>query len=204
MDTVTTLVRKTYMNPWLATEDLQGDVAVYYNNLFQHLLRFPNKFFVETGTLVGNGLNQALRAGFLRCFSVEIHKWCYQIARTRFSTQMANNQVELFFGNSEHLFPEILKKVDAPATFWLDAHISSQYGSALAKNCPIFEELQAISDHPIKSHTILIDDINCFDNAAHDWISLHSVIERCRQINPSYRFERLDAAVPQNILAVYL
>lgn len=192
------------MNPWLATQDLQGDVALYYNNLFQHLLRFPNKFFVETGTYVGNGLNQALRAGFSRCLSVEIHDWCYQIAKNRFAEQIASSQVELFFGNSEQLFEQILQKVDSPATFWLDAHISSQYGNALAKNCPIFEELQAIDNHPIKTHTLLIDDINCFDNPSHDWITLDSVIQRCQQINSNYRFERLDAVIPQNILAVYL
>jgi FkbM family methyltransferase len=54
-------------NPWNKTENFEGEVKVYYDNLLKHLTRFKNKTFVETGTYIGNGLNCAIKAGFDKC-----------------------------------------------------------------------------------------------------------------------------------------
>jgi hypothetical protein len=192
------------MNPWLMTENFQGDVKVYYENLFRHLSRFKNSTFVESGTLIGNGTQTALNAGFTKCLSVEIHDWCYKQAVSRFATEIASGKVKLWYGNSETMFEHMLAEVHEPATFWLDAHISAQYGAKLAKNCPVLDELQALKNHHIKNHVIMIDDCNCFDSADHDWISLSTVQRACLDINPAYKFEFLDAALPKNIMVAYV
>lgn len=192
------------MNPWEATDNFTGEVKVYYDNLYRHLLKFPNNIFVETGTYIGNGLMTAIKAGFEKCYSIEIHSHLYDQACKRFSQEIEQGLVHLRYGNSETLFPEILQLVDQPATFWLDAHISSQYGEKLAKNCPIMEELTALKNHPIKTHTILIDDLNCFNNEMHDNIDIDQVGYLIKSINPSYKFDLLNAHIPNNILVAYL
>lgn len=192
------------MNPWEATENFVGEVKVYYDNLTNHFIRFPNEVFVETGTYIGNGLQTALTTGFKKCYSIEIHKHLYDNTVKRFEKEIESGQVELFHGNSEELFPMIVEKLDRPATFWLDAHISSQYGEMLAKNCPVLEELHAIKNHSIKTHTILIDDMNCFNTPDHDDIPLGYVRDMIRSINREYKVEFLPASIPGNILAAYI
>jgi hypothetical protein len=191
-------------NPWLKTENFDGYVKVYYDNLLRHFTRFRNNLFVETGTHLGNGLRTALDAGHVKCYTIEIHQHLHQDACQRFATEIADGRVECHHGDSAVLLPQIIARLDQQATFWLDAHISSNYGDKLAKNCPIFEELDAIDQSAIKTHTIVIDDVACFDNKAHDNIPLAKVKERISQINPQYKFEFLDAHLPGNILVAYV
>lgn len=192
------------MNPWEKTEDFEGKVKVYYDNLRAHLMRFKNKIFVESGTYLGNGLRCALEAGFDTCHSVEIHQHLYEKAKERFSREIENGKVYLYLGDSGKIFDSIIERLSEPTTFWLDAHISANYGEKLAKNCPIIEELESIKRSSIKTHTILIDDLNSFGKEAHDFIRLEQVKKYINLINPAYKFEFLDAAAPKNILAAYI
>ena len=192
-----------YKNPWEETENFHGDVKKYYDNLFKHFSRFRTPIFVETGTYIGNGLNCAIKAGFKKLYSIEIHEHLYTNAVKRFANEINTNIVKLYHGNSEILLSNILNEINERTTFWLDAHISSQYGEKLAKNCPALDEIDRISKHHIKNHTILIDDINCFGNSAHDNINIQEVIDKLMQINPKYKIEFLDAHVPNNIMVCY-
>jgi len=192
------------MNPWEQTENFEGDVKVYYDNLLDHFKKYKNKLFVESGTFLGNGLKCALNAGFEKCYTIEIHPYLYEKAQQRFENEIKESKVISYLGDSEKLLPIVVKDLTEPATFWLDAHISSQYGKKLAKNCPIIEELETIRSHHIKTHTLLIDDLNCFGRLAHDRITLDQVKNKILEINPNYKFELLDAARPQNILAAYV
>jgi len=192
------------MNPWEKTENFEGEVKIYYDNLLSHLKKYNNKIFVETGTFLGNGLQCALDADFQKCYTIEIHPYLFEKAKFRFKKEIKNGRVVLYLGNSEKLLANIVDQLQQPATFWLDAHISSQYGEKLAKNCPILEELDTIKNHTIKTHTLLIDDVNCFSRPAHDRISLDTVKNKILEINANYKFEMLDAALPKNILAAYI
>lgn len=192
------------MNPWEATEDFQGDVKTYYGNLSKHFARFQNNLFVETGTFLGNGLQCALDAGFSKCYSIEIHKHLYDKAVARFKPLVKSGMVVLYNGDSSFLLDGIVKELNEPATFWIDAHISSQYGEKLAKNCPVLEEFDCIEKSPIKNHTFLIDDLNCFGRGAHDRITIDQVKQRILKINKNYKFEFLDAHIPGNIMAAYV
>lgn len=192
------------MNPWEKTENFEGEVKVYYDNLQKHFNKYRTNIFVETGTYIGNGIKCALNAGFNKCYSIEIHKYLYDNAVKRFEQEISQGKIELLYGDSSLLFGEIVKKIDDQCTFWLDAHISAQYGEKLAKNCPILDELDCIKQHPIKNHNILIDDLNCFGNEAHDNIKLTEVVEKIRSINPEYKFEFVDAHIANNILVAYV
>jgi len=192
------------MNPWEKTENFEGKVKVYYENLLKHFSRFKNNIFIESGTFLGNGLNCALQAGFQECYSVEIHEHLYLKAKDRFGKEIKRQRVKLYHGDSGIILRPIIESLTAPATFWLDAHISSNYGEKLAKNCPVIEELEFIKNSRIKNHTILIDDLNCFGKEAHDYITIDQVKEYIKSINLEYKFEFLDAAVSKNILAAYI
>lgn len=192
------------MNPWEKTENFEGEVKIYYDNLQSHLKKYNNTIFVETGTFLGNGLQCALNAGFQKCYSIEIHNYLFEKARLRFKKEIKEGKVILQLGDSEKILSKIISELTQPATFWLDAHISAQYGEKLARNCPIIGELDKIKNHEIKTHTLLIDDLNCFGRPAHDRISIDTVKEKILEINKNYKFELLDAARPANILAAYI
>ena len=142
------------MNPWEKTENFDGKVKVYYDNLLNHFKRFNNEVFVESGTFIGNGLKCALDAGFNKCYSVEIHEHLYKKNLDRFGREIKKGRVTLFHGDSGTILKSVIADLDKPATFWLDAHISSNYGEKLAKNCPVIEELEFIKNSSIKTHTI--------------------------------------------------
>jgi hypothetical protein len=192
------------MNPWEKTENFEGKVKVYYDNLLSHFKKYKNKIFVESGTFLGNGLQCALDAGFEKCYSIEIHEHLFDKATIRFQTEIKNNRCKLFHGDSGQLLMQIIKDLDSKATFWLDAHISSNYGDKLGKNCPILDELDLIGFSNLKTHTILIDDLNCFGKSAHDYITIDQVKNAILNINSNYQFDLLDAATSKNILVAFI
>jgi predicted O-methyltransferase YrrM len=193
-------------NPWLETDPARwtGRPLQYYTAVASYFQRFRRGIFVETGTLVGNGLWCALEAGFGRCYSIEIHPHQHAAACERFRSEIDQGRVELLLGDSGEVLPAVMDKIDQPALFWLDAHLSHNYGERLAKACPALEELDAIDQSAVRDHVILIDDVACFDNATHDNIPLQAVKDRIAKINPAYQFEQLDAVLPGNILAAWV
>jgi len=198
--------KKNKPNPWLETDPSKwsGRPREYYTAIGQYFRRFRRPIFVETGTLVGNGLWCALAAGFEQCHSIEIHEHQYRAACDRFQQEIQQGRVRLHHGDSGELLPAVVDAIDTAALFWLDAHMSHNYGPQLAKACPAMEELAAIDRSKIRDHVILIDDVACFDNLAHDNIPLQAVKDRILEINPAYQFERLDAVLPGNILAAWV
>src|SRR6185295_17672205 len=83
--------------------------------------QYGNKYFIETGTCVGSGLQLAVDAGFEVLHSIELAVPFYIQARRRFAN---TPNVNLWYGDSSKVLPQILRLVDAPATFWLDGHYS--------------------------------------------------------------------------------
>jgi hypothetical protein len=133
------------------------------------------KYFVETGTHLGHGVQYALDHGFEQILSCEFMEDRYQHCMDRFSD---NDNVSLYCGNSLECMPKMLESIDDKACFWLDAHWEGG-------GVPTFEELEMIKNHPIKNHTIIIDDIPvCFDDL--DRKKLEQLI---LLINPKYKIE---------------
>jgi hypothetical protein len=121
--------------------------------------RHPNLVLVETGTYLGDAIAAALKAGFAEVRSVELSPQLHDDAVARFA---GDDRVQLWLGHSAARLPEMLAGVVTPATFWLDAHYSGGFTAGDADGCPLLAELAAIAAHPIKTHTILIDDIRQF------------------------------------------
>jgi hypothetical protein len=49
-----------------------------------------------------------------------------------------------------------------------------------------------------------VDDLACFDKAAHDNIPLRAVQEKILSINSKYQFEFVDSHLPSNIMVAYI
>lgn len=60
-------------------------------------------------------------------------------------------------------------------------------------------ELEQIKKHPIKTHTIMIDDVRLFGSPEFDFITLDKVKKKLKEINSDYTFEYADSKIKGKI-----
>lgn len=159
--------------------------------------KHPNAYFVETGSYYGEGIQRAIDAGFSCIYSIELAEPLYQYCKKRFAS---NPNVHLVLGDSAYVLSMVLEKIDAPATFWLDGHYSWGETARGETNSPILKELEAIANHPIKNHTILIDDIRCCGTDDFDFVERDQIIQAIMKINPAYQIHFENGHMPGDIL----
>jgi hypothetical protein len=165
--------------------------------------RYPNPTFIETGSYLGDGIQAALDAGFPRVHSIELSPKYHAIATRRFAN---DPRVTIHLGDSSSALAALLPAMATPATFWLDGHWSMGDTALGAKSCPLLEELGAISNHPIKSHTLLIDDLRCWraDDATIQF-GVDDICKKVLTVNPRYRISYEDSPIaPRDILVAIL
>jgi len=158
-----------------------------------------NRFFVESGSCEGAGIQNAIDSGFTYIYSVELAEYYYTYCQGRFH---GVGNVKLFHGDSiKHLW-NMIKDINEPITFWLDGHSS---GGKTAKGegykidgFPVFEELAIISKHPVKTHVILIDDISPTPDGA--WVK--EIEAEIMKINPLYRIRYERGAQPEGYILI--
>ena len=138
------------------------------------LAKYKNPVFVETGTHLGGGIAVALNVGFEEIHSVDIERHLYDNALRLYG---GDPKVRLYLGNAATLIGPMLNNINRPVTFWLDAH------DGLTST--LWPELHAIAQHPIKTHTILIDDRQWWKT----WrLEENAIREFLLSINPNYNF----------------
>src|ERR1700730_18365884 len=153
---------------------------------------YPNPYFIETGTWHSDGVCAAIEAGFRDVRSVELSPALHQAARNRFAS---HPEVKLWLGSSADMLGEMLEDVIGSATFWLDAHFSGGVTALGPEVCSLLLELAVIGKHPVKNHTVLIDDLRLFGSAEFR-IELEAVRQALRSINPVYQFTVAPSAMP--------
>lgn len=159
------------------------------------LIKYVNPIFVETGTCNGGGVSAAIHAGFGRIYSIEISQEKQLKNAERFR---GIKGVTLITGDSSEELVRLLPHIDAPATFWLDAHFERN-----KPKCPLYDELDAIASHPIKTHTIMIDDMRVIGKEV--WgkkVSKDLIIEKLLVINKEYRISFEDNTMAENDIMV--
>ena len=162
---------------------------------------YLNEIFIETGTYGGDGVTAALRDGFKRIYSIELSDYYYHIAHNRFHQP----NVTIFHGKSVDVLPGLLKRINCPCTFWLDGHYMSDPNTGDPNDpVPLWEELQIIARHKVKTHTILIDDMRLLRNKDAEWKDLKYCIcdieELIHSINPNYIITYDKGYKPKDIL----
>lgn len=126
-------------------------------------LGLPEAVWVETGTYVGD-TTAFLAEQAKQVYSIEPGPDLYEQARRRFAR---TKNVEVIFGTSEQVLPELLERLSGDVSFWLDGHYSAGLTFQGEKDTPIKEELAAIAKAlpRLGKVVILVDDVRCFDPA---------------------------------------
>lgn len=163
------------------------------------LTKYINDIFVETGTCNGGGVKSALIAGFKKIYSIEINQERQEHNIERF---MGINHIHLIIGDSGIDLAKLIPSIKKPATFWLDAHFEKKR-IGMRTRCPLYEELDAIAQSPIKTHTIMIDDMRVIGTAM--WgkgIVKDKIIEKIMSINSNYKINFEDNTQAPNDIMV--
>ena len=164
---------------------------------------FSGTYFVETGTYNGNGIQEALRAGFTHIHSIELNLNRVLKAQKKFRN---NKNIKIWHGDSGSILYQVIKDINEPIVFWLDGHAGVY--NPTQENTPILRELDQIKYHHIKNHTILIDDMHCTGKPLFDFITKEMIIEKIKEINPLYKITYIDggdrAEYPDNIMVAYI
>lgn len=149
---------------------------------------YQNKYkyavLVETGTYLGD-MVEAQKKRFRKIFSIELGIDLFNEATKRFKN---DKNVTIIQGDSGKVLPQILSEINEPAIFWLDGHYSAGITAKGEKDCPIFEELDAIFDSKKLNHVLLIDDARCFIGKG-DYPTIDKLTEYVKSKNDKYQVE---------------
>lgn len=143
---------------------------------------FGYTILVETGTYLGD-MVEAQKSNFKKIYSIELGIDLFEKAKKRFES---DKNVKILLGDSGYVLPGVLKEIDEPVIFWLDGHYSGGFTAKGEKECPIFEELDAIFNEKKHDHVLLIDDARCF-NGFGDYPSMKKLSEYILNKNDKYK-----------------
>jgi hypothetical protein len=153
------------------------------------LSKYKNKYFFESGTFKGGGIATALQVGFSNIISVEID---YKLATSSMRQFKNHNNVLIVYGDTAKILYQTIKSIRRPITFWLDGHVHCE-GAVGIHPVPLLDELEQISRHHIKDHTILIDDRRLMGKVADNWVghfwestTEELVYAAIKSVNPNY------------------
>lgn len=144
--------------------------------------KYGYEILVETGTYMGD-MVEAQKKRFREIYSIELGLDLFNKAVERFG---GDNNVKIVQGDSGKVLPGILATVKEPAIFWLDGHYSAGITAKGDKNCPIFEELDAILDNRELDHVVLIDDARYFIGKG-DYPTIDDLTSYVKSRNDKYR-----------------
>jgi len=157
------------------------DKILFNNQLFKKY-KGNHKLLFETGTHKGDGVQNALNVGFNEVISIEILPEYYERCVKRFKKEIEENKVHLFLGDSNERMEEMLELIKEPSLIFLDGHFNN--------GDPLWKELEILKNHPIKTHTIIVDDMpNYFGDGK-------KVKEKLLEINSNYKFSWEDSYNP--------
>lgn len=112
--------------------------------------------FVETGTFKG-GTSFWAAEHFKQVYTIEIDP---KISKSTQENPKCPKNIEFFVGNSKDKLPEIVPQLNGRSLFWLDGHWCNVSSFGKEEECPVLDEIHAISN--LKDAVILIDDCRAF------------------------------------------
>jgi len=186
------------MKAWRKRGYLEYAPQLVKENIFSKY-GIPDAPWIETGTYYGT-TTEYLAKKYPAVYSIEPSEQLYKLALKKFN----NRNVELFNDVSEVVLPELLPRLSGNLNFWLDGHFSAGKTFQGQNNCPVEEELKAISDNMsnFDNIVVLIDDVRCFlpSNTAYpDYLSIDWLVDWARSKQFDWRVEQ-DILVIGNLL----
>ena len=166
--------------------DLQGPTPhiAKRNIIKEYQKKYGCLVLVETGTYRGD-MVEAQKLTFKKVISIELGLKLFKNAQKRF---INDKNVVIMQGDSGRVLPIIMKDLVEPTIFWLDGHYSAGITAKGDKECPIFEELDAIFQGKKLNHILLIDDAQSF-NGSSDYPTIKQLTEYIKSKNPKYQIE---------------
>ena len=150
----------------------------------EYIKNYSPEVFIETGTYKGK-MVYAVMPYIKRIYSIELDTTHYQNARKRFT---GYTDIQILHGQSGEILPQVLKNIDKPCLFWLDAHYSGGSTAKADMETPIMQEIECILKHPLVSkHVVLIDDARCF-TGSNDYPTLNALEEFIKRTCPDWTF----------------
>jgi hypothetical protein len=74
--------------------------------------------------------------------------------------------------------------------------------------CPLLDELEIIRNHHVKNHTLLIDDLRCWNENdfyfQHYNFTVKDIIESVKMINKDYMISYENGIIPNDILVAQI
>jgi hypothetical protein len=117
------------------------------------------RVFVETGTYLGTMVN-AVKTDFDSIWSLELDARLAARASKRFERY---DHILVVVGDSAETLGALVRQLERPAIFWLDAHYSGGVTASRGDEGPILGEIEAIANSAIAArHIILVDDARLF------------------------------------------
>lgn len=166
-------------NHFLNPEVAHGVLEKYKNN----------RVFVCSSIYGCVNLARALNAGYTKMYGIDNDPVLVEHAKVIFpqdinNTSCVGKEYSFYYGGIEK-FKNIILNINEPMTILLGSHYpcidTEVYNSVL-------EELNIIQEHPIKTHTILIDYIHHAGTRAFGYVALEEIKKKLQEINADYRF----------------
>jgi hypothetical protein len=158
--------------------------------------------FIETGTYRGGSVDLAIECNFKKIYTIDISTQHKLYCENKFESYIKSKQIELLFGDTIEVLPDIVNKLTEPVLFWLDSHFDGHSNVRGKFDCPVLQELDIIKMSNIKTHTIMIDDIRLFKSQS-EWavnIFVEDLQKKLHEINPNYTFVYEDGFTKHDIL----
>lgn len=146
----------------------------------EYARRFGRRVLVETGTYLG-AMVVDTRHVFDKIYSIELDPRLNAHARRLFASDPG---VDLRLGDSALLLPELLRELDGPALFWLDAHDSGGLTARGRLETPVREELKLILTAAVDP-VVLVDDAHLF-TGRNDYPTLDEVAATASKLRPGF------------------
>ena len=149
-----------------------------------------HQVFVETGTYLGLMVD-VCRREFRQIHSVELSRELFERARGLFQR---DRHVNLIHGDSAQVLRSLLPTIQEGCVFWLDAHYCRGPSARGNRDTPILEELDAILQHSLRTHVVLIDDARCFGSFP-GYPSLEEIRQLIAQRRPEWEVQVRDDVI---------
>lgn len=134
----------------------------------------PFRFIVETGIWQGGGSAMQFRSERSEYVAIETDRGSAARAWER--------GYDVRVGDSAELLPQLLLARDAPAFFWLDAHLVEE--AYQENSSPLLAELQAIVAWPHAARSVvLVDDVKMMGRDG--WPSVRELL-RAAYVRPGF------------------
>ena len=164
--------------------------------------------FIETGTYKGETTLIALDYGFkfVRTCDLTFQNLSGETDKKIYS--YTDRNVQTIIGDSPDVIPRVLKELkayfpdpkDQEAVIYLDAHASGELAGGRSGGSPLLDEIYALMEDNIKTHTIFIGNRRLFGSSEWSFVSEESVLTALKVLNPNYKITTVDGYVQNDMI----